>query len=104
MCGTDRDTEVCSSKSVSAPAVSAQNPSKGFSLVIFCPIVFTILQPPKSVPSAIAAWHDRITHIGGLEASLEETPYTIRAIHIIPMDFWASLPPCPRLKAAADKS
>ena len=41
--------------SVIAPPVSAQNPPAGFNLVIFCPIVFTIRQPPNSVPSAIAA-------------------------------------------------
>ena len=39
---------------VNAPAVSAQNPSNGFSLVIFCPIVFTILHPPNKVPKPIA--------------------------------------------------
>lgn len=40
---------------VMAPAVSAQKPPTGLSLVIFWPIVFTILQPPDMVPSAIAA-------------------------------------------------
>ena len=42
-------------KIVIAPAVSAQNPPTGLSLVIFEPIVWTIRQPPESVPSAIAA-------------------------------------------------
>src|SRR5437762_10205982 len=36
-------------KRVIAPAVSAQNPPKGCSLVIFVPIVFTIRQPPNIV-------------------------------------------------------
>ena len=39
---------------VTAAPDSAQKPSTGFSLAIFCPIVFTILQPPDMVPSAIA--------------------------------------------------
>ena len=38
-----------------APAVSAQNPPKGRSLVIPDPIVFTIRQPPSAVPAAMAA-------------------------------------------------
>ena len=37
-----------------APPVSAQKPPYGRSLVIRCPIVFTIRHPPNSVPSAIA--------------------------------------------------
>ena len=36
------------------PAVSAQNPPNGRSLVIRLPIVFTMRQPPSAVPSAIA--------------------------------------------------
>src|SRR6202140_4408187 len=40
---------------VIAPALSAQKPPTGFSLVIFCPIVWTMRQPPKYVPAAIAA-------------------------------------------------
>ena len=42
---------------VSAPALSAQKPSNGLNLVIRCPIVFTILQPPNNVPKPIAIWH-----------------------------------------------
>ncbi len=37
-----------------AAAVSAQNPPKGLSLVIRIPMVLTILQPPNSVPNAMA--------------------------------------------------
>ena len=39
---------------VKAPPVSAQNPPTGFSLVIFWPMVLTILHPPNNVPKAIA--------------------------------------------------
>src|SRR4030042_890459 len=39
-----------------AAADSAQNPSKGLNLATLCPIVFTILQPPNTVPNAMAAW------------------------------------------------
>ena len=42
-------------KRVAAPAVSAQKPPTGFSFVIFDPIVWTIRQPPESVPSPMAA-------------------------------------------------
>ncbi len=41
-------------KRVIALAVSAANPSIGVSFTIFDPIVFTILQPPVIVPSAMA--------------------------------------------------
>src|SRR5262245_40961349 len=41
-------------KRVMAPAVSAQKPPTGFSLVRRIPIVRTMRQPPKAVPSAIA--------------------------------------------------
>ena len=36
------------------PAVSAQNPPNGRSLVIRLPIVFTMRQPPSAVPRPIA--------------------------------------------------
>ena len=39
---------------VMAPAVSAATPSKGVTLVILEPMVFTIFQPPDMVPNAIA--------------------------------------------------
>ena len=39
---------------VIAPPVSAQNPPTGLSLVIFCPMVFTMRQPPNKVPRLIA--------------------------------------------------
>src|SRR5919201_1962360 len=39
---------------VVAPAVSAAKPPTGLSLVISMPIVLTIRQPPKAVPSPMA--------------------------------------------------
>src|SRR5581483_3311872 len=41
-------------KSVIAPAVSAQKPPTGFSLVMRDPMVCTILHPPRYVPRAMA--------------------------------------------------
>jgi hypothetical protein len=51
----------------------------------------------------MAAWHDRTIH-KAIGSFLVASPETIRATQIIPIDFCASFPPCPRLKAAADKS
>ena len=39
---------------VKAPPDSAEKPPTGFNLVIFMPMVFTILQPPNAVPRLIA--------------------------------------------------
>ena len=50
--------------SVIAPPVSAQKPCIGVSRVIFEPMVFTMRQPPISVPSAIAIWHAITTQNG----------------------------------------
>ena len=91
-------------KSATDPEISAQNPSNGLILVILWPMVFTILHPPKRVPRAIAAWQERTTQIGGTFASFEISPEIINATQIIPIDFWASFAPCPRLKAEAEKS
>ena len=44
-----------------AAEVSAQKPPRGLSFVRREPIIWTIRQPPLSVPSAIAACADRIT-------------------------------------------
>src|SRR5437667_5576638 len=49
---------------VTAPAVSAQKPPTGRSLVIFEPIVCTMRQPPESVPKAIAACAASTTYSG----------------------------------------
>ena len=50
--------------SVIEPPVSAQNPCIGVRLVIFEPMVFTMRQPPASVPSPIIAWHVITTQNG----------------------------------------
>ena len=50
--------------SVIAPPVSAQKPCIGVSRVIFDPMVWTMRQPPNSVPSAMAAWQDSTTQSG----------------------------------------
>jgi hypothetical protein len=42
--------------SITAPAVSAQKPPTGRSLVSRIPMVFTIRHPPAMVPRPIAAW------------------------------------------------
>ena len=51
-------------RSAMAPAVSAQKPPIGWRAVRRIPIVRTIRQPPKSVPSPIAAWQVRTTQMG----------------------------------------
>ena len=50
--------------SVMAPAVSAQKPPTGRSLVMRIPIVFTMRQPPLIVPRASAAWAASTTQNG----------------------------------------
>ena len=47
---------------VAAAETSAQNPPTGCSRVIPEPTVLTIRQPPNIVPSAMAAWQERIIH------------------------------------------
>src|SRR4029453_16130809 len=49
---------------VRAPPGSAQKPCIGVRGVIFEPFVWTIRQPPKSVPSPIAAWQVITTQNG----------------------------------------
>src|SRR5579859_5065291 len=49
-------------KRVAAPALSAQNPPTGLSLVILEPMVWTMRQPPKYVPSPMAALAPRMIH------------------------------------------
>ena len=81
--------------SVIAPAVSAQNPPNGCSLVILLPIVFTMRQPPNIVPSAIAAWQIRMTQSG--TSNFCRRPEATSRPVMIPIVFCASLPPWPRL-------
>ena len=59
--------------SMNAPPVSAQKPWCGVSRVILEPIVWTIRQPPISVPRPIAAWHE-ITTQNGIENSVPRWP------------------------------
>ena len=93
---------------VIAPAVSAQNPPIGWSFVIRWPIVRTILHPPESAPSAIAACAVRMTHTGitwvvvrfmkwSGEPVEAKSPWldTSRPT-MIPIVFCASLVPCAR--------
>src|ERR1043166_10150123 len=62
--------------SVAAPLADAQNPPTGRSLVIFMPMVLTMRQPPNSVPSPIASWHE-ITTQNGRPAPAPENPPAI---------------------------
>ena len=50
-------------KEAAAPD-SAQKPSKGLRRVTFCPMVFTMRQPPLSVPKAMAKWHNTTIDMG----------------------------------------
>ena len=76
-------------RSVRPPAVSAQKPPVGFNLVIFCPIVLTILHPPNIVPIAIAKCDMRITHTGTLNSPgfMCSNPDVIRSVVITPIVF-----------------
>src|SRR5688572_29339733 len=47
-----------------AAEVSAAKPLIGLSLMILCPIVLMIRQPPDAVPSPIAVAQTRMTHQG----------------------------------------
>src|SRR5437763_3180822 len=79
---------------VAPPPVSAQNPCIGVSLVIRNPMVRTILQPPITVPSAIAAWHASTTQ-NGTEKCSPRWPCEYNSTAMMPMVFCASLPPWP---------
>src|SRR5215475_4892678 len=85
---------------VVAPAASAQNPPTGFSLVIFEPMVWTMRQPPKYVPRPMAACAERmmdhrVQTLPQPEANSAGVKYppASSAPAIMPMVFWASLPP-----------
>src|SRR5262245_64678862 len=47
-----------------AAALSAAKPLIGRNLMILCPIVFMMRQPPDAVPSAIAVAQETMTHTG----------------------------------------
>ena len=54
VCVVDTGTPIDDdTKRLIAAEVSAQKPSIGFNFATFCPIVFTILQPPNMVPREI---------------------------------------------------
>ena len=89
--------------SVAAAADSAATPPTGCRRVIFEPIVLTIRQPPVSVPRPIAMWAESTTHSGTSEPT-GRCPLPMRTARMTPIVFWASLPPWPRLNAAADTS
>ena len=89
--------------SVAAAADSAATPPAGWSRVIFEPIVFTIRQPPVSVPRPIAVWAASTTQ-SGTSAPVGRCPPAMSRARMMPIVFWASLAPWPRLKAAADTS
>ena len=92
---------------VMAPAVSAQKPPNGVSFVMRWPIVFTMRQPPAIVPSPIAACADKITHTGMDAADVRWKAWMGKVANsvwldtssatMMPIVFWASLVPWPRL-------
>src|SRR6185369_10770355 len=88
-------------KRVAAPLAEAQKPPTGRSLVMRMPMVRTMRHPPSKVPSAMAAWQASTTH-SGRESVPEDRSAAINSIQIMPMVFWASLLPCPRLYNAAE--
>lgn len=80
-------------KQLIAPAVSAEKPATGLSLVRRAPVVCTILQPPVSVPTPMAAWQLRTTHS---EIFFPAVAFRLGATNtaaMTPMVFWASAPP-----------
>src|SRR5687767_473165 len=96
--------------SVSAAALSAQKPPTGLSLVMRVPIVWTMRQPPDSVPKAIAACAANTTDtgIGGRVPfgpyARPQTPPAVSTAVMMPIVFCASFPPWPSENAAAEKS
>ena len=89
--------------SVAAAADSAATPPDGWRRVILEPIVFTMRQPPVSVPRPMAVWADSTTQ-SGTSASAGRWSAAMSRARMMPIVFWASLAPWPRLKAAAEKS
>ena len=72
---------------VMAPPVSAQNPPTGFSRVILMPMVRTMRQPPKAVPTAMAALIDRrkdlIISCGFFSVALARSFWSLAASTVI---------------------
>ena len=76
----------------------AANPDARVIRVIFRPIVSMIFQPPHTVPTAMAAWASRTTHVGGsseLPLSTVMKPPANNVAAITPMVFCASFEPWP---------
>src|SRR5579883_3158057 len=79
-----------------------RKPAKRRQLVMRCPMVLMIRQPPAIVPPAIARWQQMITQ-KGTEKVFRSPPAT-RTVVMMPIPFCESLVPCPRLKSAAENS
>ena len=65
---------------VNAPAVSATTPSKGVTLVILVPMVFTIFHPPDIVPKEMAVKKGDniiVSKYSGTEVELDGEEYII---------------------------
>ena len=94
----DRDALRRGEEECGRGGISAATPPDGCSLVSLNPIVFTIRHPPKKFPG-----RSRCVRTGrptATSASGGRFPTAMRTARMIPIVFWASLPPCPRLKAA----
>ena len=76
---------------VAAEAISAANPWIGVNFVIFRPMVFTILQPPKAVARAIVAAERKIIQRGTSNSLMP--PERKRSKVITPIVFWPSFEP-----------
>ena len=114
-CVVDTGTpNVLATSSVAAPDVSAANPCSGVMRSIFEPIVRMMRFPPAKVPSAIAAAHEMMTHMGTflppggcIHAGSPVCPAATNATSasvITPIDFCASFEPCEKAIRHADSS
>ena len=98
---------------VVAAAGSAQKPPTGWRRVMPEPIVLTMRHPPNIVPRAMAAWQERMIRQADVVrqwprcnwpqcvqspcARLAAWPAAVSSRTMMPIVFWASLPPWPRL-------
>src|SRR3954447_9308097 len=99
-CVVDSGKPTCEAdRMTAAPAPWAAKPWAGSILMIFEPIVLTIRQPPKYVPSAIALAEETTTHVG-MSALGSMFPLATSARKMIPIVFWASLVPWDSEKSA----
>src|SRR5262245_47816107 len=86
-----------------APDACAANPCGGSILMIREPIVRTIRQPPKYVPSAIALAEATTTQTG-ISADALSFPLVTSARKMIPIVFCASLVPCDKENSELETS